>query len=271
MADALRIDIGQHSEAGRKPLNQDFHGAVAPKGVLLATKGVVLALADGISSSPVSQVASAAAVRGFLEDYYLTSETWPVRRAAQRVLQAMNSWLHAQTQRGEGRFDKNRGHVCTFSALVFKGREAHLLHVGDTRIYRLHAQALEQLTEDHRVRLSETESYLGQALGMSPALEIDYQHWDVESGEVYLLATDGVYEHLDAPAVHGALAVHPNDLDAAAHALVLQALERGSSDNLTVQLARVAALPDDPADRLLANRARLALPPPLQPRMVFEG
>jgi hypothetical protein len=133
MTEALRIDIGQHSEAGRKPLNQDFHGAVVPKDALLATKGVVLALADGISSSPVSQVASAAAVRGFLEDYYLTSETWPVRRAAQRVLQATNSWLHAQTQRGEGRFDKNRGHVCTFSALVFKGREAHLLHVGDTR------------------------------------------------------------------------------------------------------------------------------------------
>jgi serine/threonine protein phosphatase PrpC len=150
MTGTLHIDIGQHSAAGRKPLNQDFHGAVVPKDALLATKGVVLALADGISSSPVSQVASAAAVRGFLEDYYLTSETWPVRRAAQRVLQATNSWLHAQTQRGEGRFDKNRGHVCTFSALVFKGREAHLLHVGDTRIYRLHAHALEQLTEDHR-------------------------------------------------------------------------------------------------------------------------
>ena len=271
MTGTLRIDIGQHSEAGRKPLNQDFHGAVVPKDALLATKGVVLALADGISSSPVSQVASAAAVRGFLEDYYLTSETWPVRRAAQRVLQATNSWLHAQTQRGEGRFDKNRGHVCTFSALVFKGREAHLLHVGDTRIYRLHPQALEQLTEDHRVRLSETESYLGQALGMSPALEIDYQHWAVDPGEIYLLATDGVYDHLDAAAVHAALAAHGTDLDAAARSLVQLALDRGSADNLTLQLARVAALPAEPADQLLAHQATLALPPALQPRMRFDG
>jgi serine/threonine protein phosphatase PrpC len=271
MSAALRIDIGQHSEAGRKPLNQDFHGAVVPADALLATKGVVLALADGISSSPVSQVASAAAVRSFLEDYYLTSEAWPVRRAAQRVLQATNSWLHAQTQRGEGRFDKNRGHVCTFSALVFKGREAHLLHVGDTRIYRLHPQALEQLTEDHRVRVSETESYLGQALGMSPALEIDYQHWAAEVGEVYLLATDGVYEHLDAAAVHAALAASAQDLDAAARALVHLALQRGSTDNLTLQLARVAALPAEQAEQLLARRDHLVLPPALQPRMVFDG
>ncbi len=271
MVAGLRIDIGQHSEAGRKPLNQDFHGAVVPAGELLATKGVVLALADGISSSPVSQVASAAAVRSFLEDYYLTSEAWPVRRAAQRVLQATNSWLHAQTQRGEGRFDKNRGHVCTFSALVFKGREAHLLHVGDTRIYRLHPQALEQLTEDHRVRVSETESYLGQALGMSPALEIDYQHFAVEAGEVYLLATDGAYDHLDAAAVHAALAAHAQDLDAAARRLVRLALERGSTDNLTLQVARVATLPAEQADEMLAQRGQLAMPPALQPRMVFDG
>lgn len=271
MTTALRIDIGQHSAAGRKPLNQDFHGAVVPPAALLATKGVALALADGISSSPVSQVASAAAVRSFLEDYYLTSEAWPVRRAAQRVLQATNSWLHAQTQRGEGRFDKNRGHVCTFSALVFKGREVHLLHVGDTRVYRLHPQALEQLTEDHRVRVSDTESYLGQALGMSPALEVDYQHWAAEVGELYFLATDGVYEYLDAAAVHAALAAHGPDLDAAARALVRLALDRGSADNLTLQLARVAALPPAQAGEMLTHRHHLALPPELQPRMVFDG
>lgn len=267
----LRIAVGQHSEAGLQPLNQDFHGAVLPTGAALHTKGVALALADGIGSSAVSQVASAAAVRSFLDDYYLTSEAWPVRRAAQRVIEASNSWLHAQTQRGDGRFDKDRGHVCTFSALVFKGREAHLLHVGDARLYRLHAQALEQLSEDHRVRLSAHESLLGRALGTSPTVEIDYRCWPVEVGEVYLLATDGAYEHLDAAAVHQALAAHAADLDAAARALVAEALARGSQDNLTVQLARVESLPEAAAHHLHLQREGLALPPALQPRMVFDG
>lgn len=271
IASPLRVTLGQHSQAGRKPVNQDFHGAAIPAEPHLGTKGIVIALADGISSSAVSQVASAAAVRGFLDDYYCTSEAWSVSRAAQRVLDATNSWLHAQTQKSDARFDKDRGYVCTFSALILKGREAHLLHVGDTRVYRLHAQALEQLSEDHRVRVSSVETYLGRALGAGPTVDIDYRSWLTEVGEVYVLATDGAYEHLDAAAVHAALAEHPDDFDAAAAALTAVALARGSADNLTVQLVRIDALPDAQASQLHAQREGLRLPPPLLPRMDFEG
>ena len=271
MTARLCVTLGQHSQAGRRPVNQDFHGAAIPAEPHLSTKGIAIALADGISSSAVSQVASAAAVRGFLDDYFCTSEAWPVRRAAQRVLEATNSWLHAQTLRSDARFDKDRGHVCTFSALILKGRQAHLLHVGDARVYRLHARALEQLTEDHRVRISSVESCLGRALGAGPAVEIDYRSWNTEPGEIYLLATDGAYEHLDAAAVHAALARHPDDFDAAAAALTGLALERGSQDNLTVQLVRIDALPDRQAQQLPICREGLKLPPPLKPRMDFEG
>jgi serine/threonine protein phosphatase PrpC len=267
----LRVTLGQHSQAGRKPVNQDFHGAAIPAEPQLSTKGIAMALADGISSSAVSQVASAAAVRGFLDDYYCTSEAWSVSRAAQRVLDATNSWLNAQTQRSDARFDRDRGYVCTFSALVLKGREAHLLHVGDTRVYRLHAQALEQLSEDHRVRVSSVETYLGRALGAGPTVDIDYRSWFVEVGEVYVLATDGAYEHFDAAAVHAALSAHADDFDAAAAALTATALARGSLDNLTVQLVRIDALPDARASQLQVQREGLRLPPPLQPRMDFEG
>lgn len=269
--DALRVAVGQHSQAGCKRVNQDFHGAALPAEPQRSAKGIAVALADGIGSSAVSQVASAAAVRGFLEDYYGTSEAWSVRRAAQCVLAATNSWLHAQNQRGDARFDKERGYVCTFSALIFKGRDVHLLHVGDARVYRLHAQAWEQLSDDHRVRLSSRESYLGRALGVGPTVEADYRCWPAEAGEVYLLASDGAYEYLDHADARQALAEHPGDLDAAAAKLVAIALARGSQDNATVQLVRVEALPDSDAAGLWRQRAELALPPPLQPRMEFEG
>jgi len=269
MGAALRLTLGQHSEAGVKPLNQDFHGAALPTDAQRRSRGIALAIADGISSSPVSQVASAAAVRGFLEDYYGTSEAWTVRRAAQCVLAATNGWLHAQTQLGEGRFDKDRGHVCTFSALVFKGREVHLLHVGDTRAYRIHPTALEQLSHDHRVRLDGGQTYLGRALGISPHLEIDHACWPTEVGETYLLATDGAYEHLDPAFVVSTVKHHGADLQAAAQALVAAALARGSQDNATVMLARVESLPDQLAPPV--QRERLRLPPRLAPRMEFEG
>lgn len=267
----LRVSVGQHSKAGRKRVNQDFHGAALPTDPRLSTKGIAVALADGIGSSAVSQVASAAAVRSFLDDYYCTCEAWTVRRSAQRVLMATNSWLHAQTQRSDARFDRDRGYICTFSALIFKGHEVHMLHVGDSRIYQLHAQAWEQLTEDHRVHLSSVESYLGRALGVAPNVEIDYRKWQAEVGDVYVLATDGAYEYLDGVAVHQALAAYSDDLDAASAMLVSTALARGSEDNVTVQLVRVDALPDVDAQDLHTERQRLILPPALQPRMHFDG
>jgi len=271
MSRGLRVTLGQHSLASTLHANQDFHGACLPSGHVLASKGIALALADGISSSPVSQVAAQTAVRAFLEDYYATSDAWSVRRAAQRVLAATNAWLHAQNMRGDARFDRDRGHVCTFSALVLKGRDLHLLHVGDARLFRLHAHALEQLSEDHRVRMSSAESYLGRALGTGPNVEIDYRCWEAERGEVYLLATDGAYAHLDAAAVHDALVRHADDFDAAAAWLVAQARERGSLDDATLQLLRIDALPDADAPHPQLTRDGLALPPPLTPRMVFEG
>ena len=82
MSTILRVTLGQASLAGDHDTNQDFHGALLPRGHQLASKGIALALADGISSSQVSQIASQTAVRSFLDDYYATSEAWSVRRAA---------------------------------------------------------------------------------------------------------------------------------------------------------------------------------------------
>ncbi|SIR30234.1 bifunctional protein-serine/threonine kinase/phosphatase [Pseudacidovorax sp. RU35E] len=266
-----RITLGQHSLAAPGGPNQDFHGAMLPTGHLLASKGIALAIADGISSSPVSQEAAQTAVGAFLADYYATSESWSVRRAGQRVIAATNAWLHAQTMRGDARFDKDRGHVCTFTALVLKGCELHLLHVGDARLCRLHAATLEPLSEDHRVQVSSAESYLARALGAGAQVEIDYRHWEAEPGEVYLLATDGAHAHLAAADMHEALRLHADDFDAAAAALTRRARERGSDDDATVLLLRIDALPAPGQPLPQLSREGLALPPLLSVGMAFEG
>src|SRR6188768_2938132 len=135
MSDQLRVSIGQHSDKGRKATNQDFHGVGVPTEPQLTAKGICIGLADGISTSPVSQIAAESAVRAFLRDYYLTSDAWSVRTSAERVLSATNSWLYSQTRNGQARYDKDRGYVCTFSGMVLKSGTAHLFHAGDTRIY----------------------------------------------------------------------------------------------------------------------------------------
>jgi hypothetical protein len=229
-----------------------------PEGAQRISKGIAVALADGIGSSRVSQVASAAAVRGFLDDYYATSDAWSVRRAAQRVLSATNSWLHAQTMRSDARFDKDSGYVCTFSALILKGRDVHMLHVGDARIYRLHAHALEQLTEDHRVHLSSQESYLGRALGAGPNVEIDYRKLARRSGRGL---PAGHRRRLCAPGrrrgARRARALR-EDFDEAARQLVLGAgtVRTGSDDDCTVQLLRIDELPAADAAQLHLSARR---------------
>ncbi|MBX3659446.1 MAG: bifunctional protein-serine/threonine kinase/phosphatase [Ramlibacter sp.] len=271
MGKQLKISAGQHSDKGRKEVNQDFHGLMVPPEPQLGSKGIAVALADGISTSAVSQVAAQAAVTAFLEDYYCTSDAWSVRTSAERILTATNSWLHAQSRRGQHRYEPDRGYVCTLSALVIKSATAHLFHIGDSRIYRLRGTALEQLTEDHRIWVSTEQSYLSRALGAGPQLEIDYRALDIEAGDLFVLATDGVHEGLDSGELVRTVAAHAGDLDQAARALVHSALERGSTDNLTLQLLRVDELPAPQPNELVRQLSGLPCPPVLQARSELDG
>jgi serine/threonine protein phosphatase PrpC len=276
MPSQLTISIGQYSDRGRKEINQDFHGAYVPRGAQLSTKGIALAIADGISSSDVSQIASQTAVTNFLEDYYCTPEAWSVKASAERVLSAVNSWLFSQTQQGQGRFDKDRGYVCTMSALVLKSTTAHVFHVGDTRIYHLHHSEIhngapEQLTIDHRVQVAPGQSYLSRALGIDGRIEIDYRSLALEAGDCFLLATDGVYEYADKRFISATIESHTGNLDQAARLIVEHALQHGSPDNLTVQILRIDALPAPNANELIRQSSSLPFPPILEARMEFDG
>lgn len=271
MATKLRVAIGQYSDQGRKPLNQDFHGVIIPLEPLLDTKGVAVALADGISSSEVSQIASELCVKGFLDDYYATSETWSVKTSVQRVLLATNSWLYSQNRNGPFRYNLDRGYVCTFSALVLKSTTAYLFHIGDARIYRVQGNALEQLTEDHRLYASKEQSYLSRALGIKQHLEIDYLSLPLEQGDTFVLATDGVYEHASPAFITHCIREHPADLNSAAERIVAEAFKQGSTDNLTIQIVQVDGLPTPQACEVPQSLDTLPLPPVLEARMQFDG
>ena len=271
MAAELSISIGQCSDKGRKEVNQDFHGALIPDGETRASKGIAMAIADGISSSAVSQVAAETAIKSFLTDYYCTSPSWTVKTSGSRVIAATNAWLFAQNQSGQARYDCDQGYVCTFSALVLQSTTAHILHVGDSRIYRLACGALEQLTTDHCVPVSSSQSYLGRALGVNRAIEIDYVKAPIESGEIFVLATDGVYAYVDPGHIASLVTARSDDLDAAARDIVATALQNGSTDNLTIQIVRVDATPVGGCDEALDQIADLPAAPLLEARLVFEG
>lgn len=265
----LKVSIGGATNKGVKAVNQDFIGSIIPKEPMLSGKGIVVAMADGISSSNVSQIASETAISSFLEDYYCTSDSWSVKTSAKKVIKSINSWLYAQTRNSPYRFDKDKGYICTFSALVLKSNTAHLFHSGDTRIYRLFGQQLEQLTEDHRRVVSADVSYLTRALGIDQTFEIDYQSKILEQDDIYIIATDGVYEFLDDSQI-AKIITDSSTLNIAADAIIEQALSQGSDDNLSVQIIRIDNVPEYQLDEV-HQLTILPLPPRLSPRMKFDG
>ena len=243
MKKTLKVSIGQYSTAGIKQQNQDFHGVYLPEGHVLKQKGIACVIADGIGSSNVSHLAAETAVGSFLSDYYSTSDAWSTQTSAERVIRATNSWLYAQTQQSQGRFDKDRGYVCTLSALILKQQQAHVFHVGDSRIYRIRDHEIELLTHDHRVWLSSREHYLSRALGADYRIEIDYRNIELKEKDIFLLMTDGVYEFVTDQQLLD-LTLIDADLNQLAKALVEKALEQGSDDNLSLQVIRVEQLPE---------------------------
>jgi len=243
MKKTLKVSIGQYSTAGVKQQNQDFHGVYLPEGHVLKQKGIACVIADGIGSSNVSHLAAETAVGSFLSDYYSTSDAWSTQTSAERVIRATNSWLYAQTQQSQGRFDKDRGYVCTLSALILKQQQAHVFHVGDSRIYRIRDHEIELLTHDHRVWLSSKEHYLSRALGADYRIEIDYRNIELKEKDIFLLMTDGVYEFVTDQQLLD-LTLIDADLNQLAKAFVEKALEQGSDDNLSLQVIHVEQLPE---------------------------
>ncbi len=267
--DRLQLSVSQLSVAGPKPNNEDCIGVRLPDGAALRFKGAVAAIADGVSSAEAGQEASHTAVQSFLSDYYSTPETWPVKTAAHRVLIALNRWLYNRSQQFSHQLrQQHKGYLCTLSVLIFKAHSAYLFHVGDGRIYRLRDGELECLTQDHRLQVSDSKSYLARALGMNLHLDVDYRQIDVRVGDRFLLCTDGLHEFVAEPLMQSVLS-DDSDWDSKAQQLIDAASL--SDDNISCQCLRVDAMPA--AERGDWHNALASLPfaPYLHTGMTLDG
>jgi serine/threonine protein phosphatase PrpC len=235
----VKASVGFASETGPRKHNEDFAGAVFGSELPLPRRDVVAAIADGIGGAKGGCVAAETAVRGFLDGFCDLPETMEVRRAAARVLDALNGWIYSQAQRDS----KLAGMGCTFTALVLRGRVAHVLHVGDTRAYRLSGDRLTCLTTDHvRDDGSGRSHVLTRALGVETELRLDYATQPMARHDRFLLCSDGVHGFLSAKAIADILRERSASEDSA-RALVTAALQSGSTDNCTALVLDVVELP----------------------------
>jgi serine/threonine protein phosphatase PrpC len=157
--------------------------------------------------------------------------------AASRALEAVNGWIVSVGRRDPAL----HGMAATFTGMLFVGSRAHVLHVGDSRAYRLSGGRLETLTEDHIVQ-SGVEWRLSRALGFEPRLLLDHLAVDLVCGDRLLLCTDGLHGALPSGRIARILG-GGDDAGLAARRLRDAAFESGASDNVSVFVADVLDLP----------------------------
>lgn len=242
-----------------------------PEGHEKISRGIIAAIADGISSSDVSQEASEVTITSLLQDYYATPESWSVKTAGERVLQSINAWLYGRSRNSEYRYDRDKGYICTFSGIIFKGKQAHLFHAGDSRIYYFCKAGWQQLTSDHRQHDPESGPVLSQAMGLEHRLFYDYRSVPLNNGDLFVLATDGIYAFISPQQITEVIQAYQDDLQQAAEHLTELALAGGSDDNLTVQLIRIDTVATEAEQGIPGEEITLSLPPKLAPSMQFEG
>ena len=238
----LRIAAATHVGVARQ-INQDSY-ATAP--------GLVV-VADGMGGHRGGEVASAIAAKEM------------IRRFDSPVLDALVAGVEHANRRilDEAAADPNlHGMGTTVVALglieVDDGVALGAINVGDSRMYRLTGNVLEQLTEDHslvealvregRITPAEAEVHpqrniVTRALGVIEHVQVDSFRFVPKIGDRYLLCSDGLFNEVDAHTIATILATEVAP-DVAAEKLVAAANEGGGRDNITTVIADIVAAAD---------------------------
>ncbi len=195
----LKLQLGHATAAVPGKNNEDFHGIVTPREEREAqTRGIAVAIADGVSGNGGGRLASETVVKILLKDFYGVPVTWNITVALDKLLRSINDWLFSEN----ARHPEYEGMVSTLTMIVFKGNYYHLAHVGDTRVYRRRGTEFKQLTIDHTWERGDMRHVLKRAVGLDSHLVVDYTDGELIPGDVFLMASDGIWEVLGERIVH---------------------------------------------------------------------
>uniref|UniRef100_A0A2A4Z9D0 Protein kinase n=1 Tax=OCS116 cluster bacterium TaxID=2030921 RepID=A0A2A4Z9D0_9PROT len=264
---SMQVSIGAYSNAGVKTRNEDSYGVMFPEENQSITKGVAIAIADGMSTCPNAKEASETCIKCFLLDYFSTPNSWGVKKSVGKILNATNSWMYSQSQNQQS---VELGMVSTLSAMVIKGGKAHIFHVGDSRISLIRDGSIEPLTQDHILKDFTGHSFLNRAMGTSIHLDMDYKTVPLRQDDILIFTTDGVHEYINPSKLKNLIVNGLHDLDITARIIVDVALEAGSQDNVTCQIVKIDDLAND-YDPTSLSVGNLPFPPLLENGQILDG
>jgi PPM family protein phosphatase len=243
-------EVAGHSDQGRvRTTNEDAYGICLDAGIFV--------VCDGMGGAAAGEVASHVAVDVMLERLCggsSTSDDSDLESSLHKqsllrdAVAAANGRVFSQAEESA----QLHGMGTTLVALLVEDHRAWIVHVGDSRCYRIRRGNLERLTEDHslvdeQVRLgqltpeeaerSPLRNVITRAVGSQRSVVPEIEELAVEPGDLFLLCSDGLTREVRDEQLATLLADVPN-LDAACHALVDAAILNGGRDNVTCVLVR---------------------------------
>ena len=265
------------THVGRERKNNEDAFRISPdSGLYLVCDG----MGGHASGEIASQIASDAMVRFVSQDIHRPDVRWPIDTPAglaeeARVLDAAVRVANSEVFAAAAVNPLHKGMGTTIVGVLAGTYRLGLVHVGDSRIYRMRGGELTQLTEDHsllnfyiqtrpmsaeQIKQFAGKNVIVRAVGLRDAVEPDVQVQEYCAGDVYLLCSDGVTDMVDDAIIAATLQDGGDKLTETAERLIDHALNGGGKDNITVVLLQVVKVPDESRSRLSA-RATLPMHP----------
>lgn len=241
-------DIGRHRKH-----NEDSY--------LCNPKEKLFLIADGIGGQAAGEIASNLAIRN-IEEFIVRSSTeditWPIPYKNEFTLE-QNSLLAGATLANRkvrelaNQNPSMKGMGTTLVGVIIKGNQLAILNIGDSRLYRIRAGEIEQITQDHTIAgeqeklglLTKEEAsnhpqkhILTSALGIEVAekLRMDLSLVDIQKRDLYIMCSDGLNDMLNDKEILAAINSSKTSLEKMSLSLTQQANLAGGQDNITIIL-----------------------------------
>jgi serine/threonine protein phosphatase PrpC len=252
----LRLDVAQLTDVGRKrPHNEDNMAYVIPKDPqVMARKGALFIVADGMGGHAAGEVASEIAVDTVSKVYY-QDDSDDVAVSLLHAIRRANALIHQRA--AENMMRSGMGTTCV--AAVLRGSIAYIANVGDSRAYLIRKEQVKQISQDHswveeqvraglltrdQARSHAQRNVITRCLGTQPEVEIDVFSERLEESDTLILCSDGLSGLVADEELQTIVARYlPQE---SVYHLVERANENGGSDNITAVVVRVQELGWDP-------------------------
>lgn len=256
LANQLRLDVAQLTDVGRRrEHNEDNMAFVIPKDPLvMANKGALFIVADGMGGHAAGEVASEIAVDTISNMYY-QDESDEVDVSLLRAIRRANTSIHQRA--AENMLRTGMGTTCV--AAVLRGNIAYIANVGDSRAYLIRGSQVRQISHDHswvaeqvraglltedQARTHTQRNVITRCLGTQAEVDVDVFHEELNEGDSLVLCTDGLSGLVsDEELSHIIDQFVPQE---SVYHLVERANENGGPDNITAIVARVQEVGEEP-------------------------